>query len=357
MPQDVIIPVDFPHAVNPDIGRAYARELRWGDRYRVTDDPVRWQRIRAAEPGKLVGYTAPDARGSGYDLAVDQMCFFFYFDNLVEELFFDAPAQAAPFIQRMADILDPDIPPGLHDRSVPAVAMLADLWADSSARMSWQWRHRAAGHWMDYLWANLAEAVDRHRGTTPASIGSYLRIRRASIGLTPVLDMYEVSGGFEVPAGVYRQSDIRRLQTLACDLTVLGNDLVSHDKEDAVGDTYNAVIILRDHHGLSERQAIGQVSAEVVRRAAEFHHLRARLPGLCDALDFDTHDRALGGPGPQQRRAIRLPVPGTPLCPREATLSLAQCLHTWVGGHFDWMREAPRYASDHATPVGRLAEA
>ncbi|MFJ7965149.1 hypothetical protein [Streptomyces sp. NPDC096324] len=68
VPQDLLIPIAFPHRVNPDPLRAYECEQAWGRRYRVEGDGERLRRLAPVQPAKLTCYTYPDAHGRDLDL-------------------------------------------------------------------------------------------------------------------------------------------------------------------------------------------------------------------------------------------------------------------------------------------------
>lgn len=332
MPQDLLIPIAFPHRTNPDPVRAANREHCWGMTYGVSEDQARWQKLTAAQPAKVTVYTHPDAYAHDLDLVVDMNCWFFYLDSLIDDLYFDRPPEAARLIGEIVEQMEPV---RTVNRSAPEVAAFGDMWEASLEGMSWHWRSRTADAWTRYLWANLAEVSDRRRGTVPRTLEAYLRIRRASVGVSPSLAMVERAARFEIPAPAYYQPDIQRLDTLACEICALCNDIASLEKEEAQGDSYNAVIILHRFEGLTREQALDRVIEMVEDRAEEFHLVSFGIPDLCDALDLSAEDRI----------SVTRWVDGA---------------RTFIGGNLDWQREAPRYSSARppaeqtsVTPIGK----
>ncbi|WP_406161900.1 terpene synthase family protein [Streptomyces sp. NBC_00882] len=246
-------------------------------------------------------------------------CLFFYLDNLIDELYFDRPVQAGDLIETLVA----QMYPGRCADALPFPATaFRDLWQTGIHGTSWQWQSRMADAWTRYLWANLAEATDRRRGTVPKSLEQYLRMRRTSIGVSPSLGMVERASRFEICARAYHQSAIQRLETLTCEIIALCNDIASLEKEEAQGDTYNAVIILYRFKGLTRDQALNHVIAMVRERAEEFHALSLQTPRLCEALELP----------PRERIAVARWVDGA---------------RTWIGGNLDWQRETPRYRTTH----------
>ncbi|MEH0557629.1 terpene synthase family protein [Streptomyces sp. B21-101] len=132
---------------------------------------------------------------------------------------------------------------------------------------------------------------DRRRGAVPRSLEQYLRMRRTSIGASPSLGMVERASRFEICALAYHQSAIQRLETLTCVIIALCNDIASLEKEEAQGDTYNAVLILYRFNGLTRDQTLDHVIAMVRDRAEEFHALRLQTPRLCEALELPPPER------------------------------------------------------------------
>jgi hypothetical protein len=325
MPQDHVIPVVFPYRVNPDPVRASLAERQWMETYGVTGKPQRLRKLIAVEPAKLIVYTYPDAHGANLDLAVEMNCTFFYLDDLIDEVCFERPAEAAALIEAIVTQMYPDRPSGSEP---PHVAAFRDVWDRSVAGMSTHWRLRNAALWSRYLWANLTEATNRRLGAVPTTIENYLQERRHSIGVAPSLGMVERTSGFELPACAYHQTDIQQLETLTSEIIALCNDIASLEKEEAQGDTYNAVVILYTHGGLTRDQALDRVDEMVSDRANEFYRVSPRIPALCDALDLSV----------TQRASVYRWVDGA---------------RNWIGGNLAWQRETPRYQTAHPNQPAR----
>lgn len=310
----------FQRRGNPDhphLARAYEREQAWQECHGTLGDPKMCKRFRHYEPAKMIAYTFAEARGPALDTAVDMSCFFLYLDRVIDDLCWDQPARARPLLQQIVDVLDDESHP--EEPQEKAVSMFAQVWKASTPGMSWQWRHRATRNWMDYLWANLTETYQRHTGTAPTDLGAFLPMRRLSGGPMPTLDLYEPTYGFEVPASAWFHPHLARMLTLTCDLCVLGNDLASYQREDAAGDAFNAVLLLRDHHGMTVREACRHLTGILSDSADQYRHLRAELRQVCQTLGLDTS-------------AIN------------AVQQWSHCLDDWNGGFFEWQFEPIRRA-------------
>ncbi len=245
----------------------------------------------------------------------DVNCWFWYVDNLFDGPLFDRPAAAARLAEQMAEVVV-----GLRssDLSATATRALAAHWHSACEGMSWHWKARAAHNWASYLWANVTETADRAGDIGPTTLEAYMSVRRYSIGVAPSLDLIEPTCGFEMPDSAYYRPEIRWLRTLAADVILLCNDVVSLEKEETRGETFNAVILLQQQAGRSRNTALAEIVSLIQQRAEAFYATEARIPAMCDALDLSPRDR-------------------------ESTLRAAAGIHAWIGGFLEWQPCAPRY--------------
>lgn len=111
----------------------------------------------------------------------------------------------------------------------------------------------------------VAQAEDRARGRV-REVDAYLEIRRHTIGVYPCYAVLEHERA--VADHVYEHATMWRLEGLAADLIILDNDLLSYNKEQAVGDEgHNLVRVVMEQFGLGLQEAIdwmGERYAEVV---------------------------------------------------------------------------------------------
>ncbi|MFE2864989.1 hypothetical protein [Embleya sp. NPDC059259] len=191
---DFDIPVPSWIALDPAAARE--RNVAWACRMGLLNSDEAVERYRFSQGADVAAYSYPDAKDEDLDLAFDVNGWFFLFDDQ-----FDVPAgrfpPAAAVCEELIDLLHR--PPGTAPASSsPLATAFADVWQRMAHGMSRRWRERAARHWIDYLAANLTEAVDRHTGTVPDS-REWMRLRRAVIGVRPSIDLCERVGHFEVP--------------------------------------------------------------------------------------------------------------------------------------------------------------
>ncbi|MFJ8608055.1 pentalenene synthase [Streptomyces sp. NPDC093675] len=257
----------------------------------------------------------PTATGDDLDLAVDQQSWFFLFDDL-----FDGPAGTDP--DRVRELVS-DVA-GAFEGSAsarhPLARAFADLWARSIAGMSEAWRARAAADWHAYLGGYVDEALGRGRQTLPRS-SEHLALRTRTIGALPVLDMAERVGHYECPACALESPAVREMRRLAVEVVILDNDIVSVEKEEAVGHV-NVVSLLEGEYGCSRAEAIDRMRAMVAERTERFIVVRRELPTLARGLGLDDRDRAA------LERYER------------------DALQTLMRGAYDWDQQAERYRDD-----------
>jgi len=293
-----------------------AATIAWGKRYGMDGDPTTWKRFLGSAPGRFAAYTYPEARGEDLELASDMFGWFFLFDEVFDGPLRGRPQEAALFIHRMLAVLD--LRTRLPEHLPPVMAAFREIWEKSKqGAMSYHWQMRAATHWAQYMWGNLAEDLDRSHHP-PVSLDAYLTLRRDTIGYRPSLDMVERTSGFEVPAQVWCQTSALRLYDITTDIVILTNDVASLEKELDRGDTVNSVLLTMDSLGTSKAKALEAINGATISLADQFHETAAQVRELGDRLglsDDERHglERWIGG---QQN---------------------------WLGGHAAWYPEANRY--------------
>ncbi|GAA1309181.1 terpene synthase family protein [Saccharothrix xinjiangensis] len=323
IPQETAFHIPFPPAVSPDVSAVHPDSMAWLRRHGMLGSDAAARRLEGWRLTELAGRFFPDARGEDLRLGADVMGFFFLFDDQ-----FDHPdGLRAEVVAVSKELLRlTSLPPGPAPAGTgPAVTAWADLWERSCRGMSPAWRVRAAREWRRYFIGNLEESVARE-DVPGESVEGYLRLRALTIGTTPVYDLCERTQHFEVPDEVLDSHHVQALRDLATEVVILCNDVASTVKENARGDTLNAVLFLEQRHGSEREQAVARVRRMVEDRLAAFRRLRDRTSRTCAALDLtaeqcDLVDRYV----------------------RTALMSV-------VRGNYDWQRRSSRFSADDARP-------
>ncbi len=251
----------------------------------------------------------PDASQAVVQLAADQISFLFLFDDLYPEGTFRLdPNGLRAALRPYADLVS-----GRPGAVMPATAYaraLNDLVQRAVASAPAFWRARYAKSFEAYCEGCVLEAEARLEGVAP-SLQAYLEVRRGSIGMSPMFDLMELTHGVFLTDEEFETPVVTRLRELGADLSALVNDLSSLEKEEAVGDVCNAVIVLQASLGCGRNEALDAV--------ATLHNtLLAELETLEKQLGNTRHGSAMA--------------------------LYARSIRQWVHGHYGWILSSRRYA-------------
>jgi pentalenene synthase len=286
MPCGVDFHIPFPSRISADVGRAERRHLDWPCSFGLLATEEARRRHARAKYADIGARFQPRAVGADLDLSVDQMSWFFIFDDL-----FDgprgAPGPALELVSSVAKVLDR----APRQNAEPIVRAFADLWRRSRQEMSPAWQKRAADNWRDCL-TGYVEEVDNRQRVHPLGIREYLRIRRHTIGIQPPLDLAERVGGFEMPARALTSELLATMRRLGKNMLIVHNDVCSVEKEEATGDANNLVLILERSRNLSRQEAIAIACALVRQWTTDFLAHERELPRFCESLGLDPAGRS-----------------------------------------------------------------
>ncbi|GAB2781569.1 terpene synthase family protein [Streptomyces daliensis] len=326
-----LLDIPFSAAVNDSVETARRHTLRWLRTFGLLPGEEAAREYDALRLERLMAAFYPGASSADLCLACDFNGWFFVFDDQFDGRLGHRPRDVGPLVDRLVGCLGPaaDSGSGLSTglgADPPLVAAFRDVWLRASAGMPPFWRRRFAAHWRGYLESHRCEAMDRVTDEAP-SLERFLRVRRHSIGVRPCLDYGERAGGCVLPEMLYSAPPLTTLRELTVDVVIFVNDLVSLDKELAVGDMHhNSVLVLRSRTGCSLEEATARVSRLVNTRVARFRQLADDLP------------RAL------EERAT----------PVRTRADVARCLDTMrdvMSGNLAWSLETARYDASGVAAV------
>ncbi|WUX87617.1 transposase (plasmid) [Streptomyces sp. NBC_01426] len=152
--------------------------------------------------------------------------------------------------------------------TAPQAVVLARLWGRTAPGMSARWRRRFAADYTDFLDACEAEAALRRAGVR-LPLAHYLRLRRRTITLLPMLDVLERTGQASLPEVVWAGERLRDLRWAVADVAGWANDVASVG-DDAADGQDNLVAILAREGDCSPRAARCRAAAMIEERRAEF---------------------------------------------------------------------------------------
>lgn len=307
----------FPSAVSPHV-EAVQRELNeWMQQRRYLRTEAALEGFKAGKFGELTGRVHPTASFESLLLVGKYMSWLFMLDDLCDE------AELGRNPERLKTLHEELIeqmryPRPLRGDEGPVVEGLADIWERLCPRAAPGWPERFTRTFEDYARACVWEAENRAKDWTP-SLAEYMHRRRNTSGLYLFFDLIEPAD--EVSLSDEHLEYIRALRERANDGVAWFNDIISLEKELRAGDVHNLVVVLRQEHALSLREAVDEAARIFNERMRDYVELEQRLPSL--GVESDGRlQRYLTG------------------------------LRCWVRGNMDWSYESGRYG--HARPEGTV---
>ncbi|KAK7731782.1 hypothetical protein SLS53_008603 [Cytospora paraplurivora] len=162
----------------------------------------------------------------------------------------------------------------------------------------------------DYLQGTAQQAVDRDKSYI-RDIDSYLDVRRKTIGVISSFNMLEMD--MTIPDKVMHDPVIQELEALAVDLTIIANDVLSYNKEQASGDDqHNLITIVMREKALEVQQAINWAAQLHTDMTEKFNRLFLQIPRWGGPLDWEVQTYMNG-------------------------------VAHWVGANVQWSYESERY--------------
>ncbi|KAF3763838.1 terpenoid synthase [Cryphonectria parasitica EP155] len=184
------------------------------------------------------------------------------------------------------------------------------FWVRVCSMSTPTFRSRFLKNIQDYLHGTAEQAEDRDKSHI-RDLPSYLELRRKTIGVLSSFDMLEMDKS--IPDLVLEDPAFQELLDLAVDLTIIANDVLSFDKEQAVGDDqHNLVTIVMAEQGMDVQSAVnwaGRLHSTMTDRFNELFSQLSRCGGLFD----------------------------------EEVKSYMKGVGQWVGGNVQWSFEGERY--------------
>ncbi|GAA2433949.1 isoafricanol synthase [Streptomyces macrosporus] len=276
-----LLEIPFPGAVSPDVERARTHTLRWLRGFGLLREESAFEEFDALRLERAMARFYPRATGEDLMLATDVNGWFFVFDDQFDGRLGQRPDAVARLLDSLTAVMDED-GPAAGTPSNPLVESFRDLWRRVNDGMPAVWRERFKRHWRGYLLAHHQEALNRSGDALP-TLEEFLAARRHSIGIQPCLDLAERCGRYTLPPELHGGSPLREMRRITDDVAIFVNDIVSLDKELAVGDVNNTVILLHRTTGRPLEECVREVCAVANGRVVRFREHAARLPGLLAA--------------------------------------------------------------------------
>ncbi|MGW2872847.1 terpene synthase family protein [Kitasatospora sp. NPDC001225] len=305
-------PLPFPSRTSPDFRAAHDRHLDWPRSFGfLATDAERDHHLKGQFP-LIAAMFYPNATGAELDIGVDQQSWYFLFDDALDEQWGGTPERVRHLVGLVREGVTGQASP------LPLAAAFADMRRRSCYGMPEDWIRRSAAHWSSYLDHHVHEARSRQSGA-PMPLSTYLRVRRHTIGVAPVVDLAERLSSCVLPDHLYALPHLSVMREMTKTFIICDNDIVSLEKDAAQGERNNLVLCLEREHGLSRAEALDRA----LRRRGE-------------ALELFTG----------AHRALLAGTATDHLTPAERDLLRRYCteaLQTTIRGAHDWHHASTRY--------------
>lgn len=298
---------------NPDWDRAQRHARQWAVRVGLATTAPEQLRLDRMGQGRMAGFVAPRADSAELALVAQWGAFIALVDDSFDQ---DAaggePVRVSGLLDALMGVLEWDSPP--PGRAAPAVGALADLWRRTTPATSPLWARRFTDHYRQFADATCEEVAAR-ANRTPVGLAAYLRMRRQTITVLPMLDLLERGFTTQEPA-------LDPLRDATADIVAWTNDLNSAAREASDGHE-NLVPVLAREHGVTHHEAAAVARDMIGDRMEDFDSIatsvlataacRQSLQARIDVVEtFRDGSLAWQGETQRNRFAESSPASGTP---------------------------------------------
>lgn len=260
----------FPQKLNPHNHQAWPHTVEWVKRHGLLSDKG-LAYFRTLDYHWLSAYAFPEANLEQLVLINDCMTAFYFFDKVWDDA---PPEKLAPMQASLLAALWGRAP--LSDKEGPLENAVRDMRRRMLKYASPDWMQHFCESMEAYFKACAWEAHNKSRNEVP-DVESYIRMREATGAVQPSFELAGVLGLVNLPARLMEDPIIKRLSSLANHEITLFNDIISLEKEMAVGDMHNLVFILQKHDHCTLEEAMRQAGKRHDEKVLEFLELESTL--------------------------------------------------------------------------------
>src|SRR5579883_421965 len=309
----------FPSRINPHVEAVHEHTLGWVQQFRLVRKPEAMSRFMASRYTWLAARLYPTAGLEELKILNDWMVWLFMFDDQFD----DHPsafttARAERILQDFRTVMvDPIVPPSAS----PAVRALQDLCRRTYARMGTDWCRRYRQHVIQFFDTYVWTLENSLTNTIPP-LDLYIERRRHSGAMHIATDLIDLAEHLQLPENVRQSPPISTLTRMTIDVVCWSNDVQSLNKELALGDINNLVLVLQQERSLSLVEAVELAYDMIAKEIRAFQSLERGLPNFPPHLQAD----------------VEKYVDGLRACMR---------------GNIDWSAETYRYSHIERRNAGR----
>lgn len=231
--------------------RVYGRT--WAQRVGLVQTAADLERFDAALYWQLIAEAYPQAPWEILTLAHDWSCWGFFFDDIDD-------ASAAAFHPAALRRLFGQILAVLRDEPLSGdlpliVQVVIDIWTRMRQHGASEWRSRFHDTLADSLAAYQWEARNRVNHAIP-SVADYIDHRRKTGGWRTLVLLVDLAKGRAMPEHVFTHPALQHVLDTANNVICWANDLLSYEKERAIGEIHNLVPVVQSAYHLTEETAV-----------------------------------------------------------------------------------------------------
>lgn len=116
-------------------------------------------------------------------------------------------------------------------------------------------------------------------------LDTFLQLRIQSSGSAPTIALYEMD--LDIPEEIRLHPTIVELEKLASELIAIANDVLSYNKEQAVGDEHNIITVIMKQFNLDLQTAFDKAGEMSTARMKRFYTLYLSVPRWLGPVDLD----------------------------------------------------------------------
>ncbi|MDC3954539.1 terpene synthase family protein [Polyangium jinanense] len=262
----------LPSALHPNGAEAQAATLRWARSHDLLATETGYARLEKIQLGTLAARFFPHIDAKALQIATDWLAVFFLTDDLSERAEVH-PIDTATLLGRQVGVLRGTEPPR---SDVPMAHAFEDLRLRMTNTFSEAWFARFVDKVAD-LFAGFAwEAINRRNRFVPHG-DLYLEARKTTIGLYPLIELADADRARPAGTAARKRPEVSQLESLACLLVGMANDLFTYARELEEGDYHNLVLVLMREKRIGAAQAEELVIGMHNERMRQWFQLSERL--------------------------------------------------------------------------------
>jgi (+)-beta-caryophyllene/(+)-caryolan-1-ol synthase len=269
------------------LGQARAALAEWLRSHRLVTSEQARAHLERTRPDLLAARYHPDADLEALAGHARWTAWGFLIDDELD----DGPARGDPEYGRavIGELVE-TVVAGRAPRR-PYTRALAELWEQTVAGRSSEWRRIYLDDFCSWLWTYHTGAL-RRADAVRLGLADYVAFRCQEVGVLWVgVANAEAALGIDLPAYVRHLPAFDGIRHLACEHIGLLNDIFSLANDRALG-TVNAVDIVMAEQRCDQASAIGHVNTLLTRKLVEIARQEAALPVQLAAAGADDQVRS-----------------------------------------------------------------